>query len=146
MSEIMEKAIRSLRRLNYLRNAVDSMEDEIREMENAVYGIKASQTDKVIVSGGACENGDDHILLLISEIDDLRQKYEISKAELKATEKALASLKDEERILLMARYVDNIRGFESFIMDKLSIERASVYRKLKRAIENYCVARFGGDR
>lgn len=41
-------------------------------------------------------------------------------------EKAIRSLRrlnDEERMLLMARYVDHIRGFENFIMDKLSIER-----------------------
>ena len=38
MLEMKEKAIRSLRRLNYLINAVDSMRDEIREMKNAAYG------------------------------------------------------------------------------------------------------------
>lgn len=33
--------------------------------------------------------------------------------------RSLRRLNDEERILLMARYVDHIRGFENFIMDKL---------------------------
>ena len=37
--------------------------------------------------------------------------------------RSLRRLNDEERILLMSRYVDHIRGFENFIMDKLSIER-----------------------
>lgn len=49
-------------------------------------------------------------------------------------EKAIRSLRrlnDEERILLMARYVDHIRGFENFIMDKLSIERDALKKQLE---------------
>ncbi len=49
-------------------------------------------------------------------------------------EKAIRSLRrlnDEERILLMARYVDHIRGFENFIMDKLSIERGALKKQLE---------------
>ena len=49
-------------------------------------------------------------------------------------EKAIRSLRrlnDEERILLTARYVDHIRGFENFIMDKLSIERDALKKQLE---------------
>ena len=47
------------------------------------------------------------------------------------TIRSLRRLNDEERILLMARYVDNIRGFENFIMDKLSIERDARKKQLE---------------
>lgn len=40
-------------------------------------------------------------------------------------------LNDEERILLMARYVDHIRGFENFIMEKLGIERDALKKQLE---------------
>lgn len=49
-------------------------------------------------------------------------------------EKAIRSLRrlnDEERILLMTRYVDHIRGFENFIRDKLSIERDALKKQLE---------------
>ena len=45
--------------------------------------------------------------------------------------RSLRRLNDEERILLMARYVDHIRGFEKFIMDKLSIERDALKKQLE---------------
>ena len=44
--------------------------------------------------------------------------------------RSLRRLNDEERILLMARYVDHIRGFENF-MDKLSIERDALKKQLE---------------
>ena len=47
--------------------------------------------------------------------------------------RSLRRLNDEERILLMARYVDHIRGFENFIMDKLSIERDALKKQLEEA-------------
>lgn len=45
--------------------------------------------------------------------------------------RSLRRLNDEERILLMTRYVDHIRGFENFIMDKLSIERDALKKQLE---------------
>ena len=45
--------------------------------------------------------------------------------------RSLRRLNDEERILLMSRYVDHIRGFENFIMDKLSIERDALKKQLE---------------
>ena len=45
--------------------------------------------------------------------------------------RSLRRLNDEERILLMSRYVDHIHGFENFIMDKLSIERDALKKQLE---------------
>lgn len=45
--------------------------------------------------------------------------------------RSLRRLNDEERILLMARYVDHIRGFENIMMEKLGIERDALKKQLE---------------
>lgn len=45
--------------------------------------------------------------------------------------RSLRRLNDEERILLMERYVDHIRGFENIMMEKLGIERDALKKQLE---------------
>lgn len=140
-----KKAINSLSRLNYIRNAVNTLPNEIRALKNELYDIKASQTDKIIVSGGAGVSADDRVLYILQEIEKLENSYNRALSELRTTESALNALTEEDRELLRIRYFDHLKGWEEYLMETMNIERATLYRKLKTALRRYCVARFGSE-
>lgn len=143
MSDWLEKAKMTLYDLALQQNAVDSIPEMIEVLENEAYGIKAAQTDKIIVSGGGTANGDDKIVTAISKLEELRYGLSLATMESVSTTKALHALTDEEQTILRARYIDQLQGWEDYLIDVLHIERATVYRKLRRSLRRYCIARFG---
>ena len=143
MSAWLDKAKMTLYDLTVQQNAVANLPDMIKTLQNEAYGIKAAQTDKVVVSGGGNTNADDKLIAEIVKLDELKLGYKLALMEATATTNALNVLTEEERIILDAKYVHQLQTWEEYLMDVLHIERATVYRKLKRSLRRYCIARFG---
>lgn len=142
MSDWLEKAKMTLFDLRVQQNACENLPDMIRTLEHEATGLKAAQTDKIVVSGGG-SGTDDKLINAIAKIDDLRLGLSLASMEVSATTNALHALTEEEQRILEARYVDQLNSWEEYLMDVLHVERPTVYRKLRRALRRYCIARFG---
>lgn len=136
------EAIDKLRCYAARKNALVSIPQEIRELEDAFAGIRSATTDGTPVHGGGSSR-EDMLLSNIAHRDELERSLRQAKGTVAIVERGLSVLDAEERLVLDRFYIHPARGNADRLCEELGIEKASVYRRKESALRRFTIALYG---
>lgn len=136
------EAVDKLRCYAARKNALASIPQEIRRLEDAFDGIRSAVTDGTPVRGGGSDRED----MLISNIghrDELRRSLRQAEETVAIVDKGLAVLDEEERLVLDRFYIHPAQGNVDRLCLELALEKTAVYDRKEKALRHFTIALYG---
>ncbi len=137
-TEAMEK----LCRYDAMRQSVINLQEEIRRLEQEAYSIRGMNLDKAQVRKRG-SGKEDMLLSNLVHRQELSAALEQAGLWLQITDRALAALTPEEKLILHRFYVYPERGGVDRLCDQLQVEQSSIYRKRDKALRKFTYALYG---
>lgn len=136
------EAIEKLKEYTARKNAITSIPEEIKRLEEDAQRIRAASTDATPVQGGGSARED----MLLSNIvlrEELQRRLSDAQKWIAIVDAGLAVLSDEDRLVLDRFYIQPMRGNVDRLCDDLAIEKAAVYKRKEKALRRFTVALYG---
>jgi hypothetical protein len=131
-----------LRRYSAMQNALISIPQEIERLELESQSIRSSRTDGTPVKGGGSGREDAMLNNIVA-----RQELELSLKQAKiwkeTTDRALASLDDDGRLVLKRLYINPTKAAVSTLCKELGCGESTVFRKRDDALHKFTIALYG---
>ena len=131
-----------LRNLRKNEAAVESLPEDIATERARMVSIKSAASGTAPVSGGGSRY-DDRLNNSICLIGELEDSLKLTRREIAQTNRALAKLTDEERLLLERMYIDRQRDAVERLCEELNCDERTAWRKAAAALNSYCRIRYG---
>lgn len=136
------EAIDKLRCYAARKNAIVSIPQEIRRLEDAFAGIRSATTDGTPVHGGGSSR-EDMLLSNIAHRDELERSLRQAKDTVAIVDSGLAVLDDSERQVLDRFYMHPAQGNVDRLCEELNLEKSAVYDRKEKAIRRFTIALYG---
>lgn len=136
------EAIEKLKEYTARKNAITSIPEEIKRLEEDAQRIRAASMDATPVNGGGSTRED----MLLSNIvlrEELQRRLSDALRWVYIVDAGLAVLSDEDRIVLDRFYIHPMRGNVDRLCDELAVEKAAVYKRKEKALRRFTVALYG---
>ena len=137
-AEAMEK----LNRYHAMRQALQNIPEEIKRLEADAHSLRCARPDQVSVQGGAGKR-EDMLLNSLVYRQELQDQLRRAKCWVKVTDRALAALTPEEKLILHRMYILPERGCIERLTTELGVEQSSIYRKRDKALRKFTYALYG---
>ena len=137
-AEAMEK----LNRYHAMRQALQNIPEEIRRLEADAQALRCVRPDQVSVKGSTNKREDMLINSLVYR-QELQEQLRRAKSWVKITDRALAALTPEEKLILHRMYIMPEKGCLERLTAELGVEQSSIYRKRDKALHRFTVALYG---
>ena len=136
------EAIEKLKEYTARKNAITSIPEEIKRLEEDAQRIRAASTDATPVQGGG-SGREDMLLSNIVHREELQRRLSDAQRWVDIVDGGLAVLSDEDRLVLDRFYIHPMRGNVDRLCDDLAIEKAAVYKRKEKALRRFTVALYG---
>lgn len=136
------EAIEKLKEYTARKNALESIPEEIKRLEEDMQRIRAASTDATPVQGGGSAR-EDMLLTNIVHREELQRRLSDAQRWVDIVDGGLAVLSDEDRLVLDRFYIHPMRGNVDRLCDDLAIEKAAVYKRKEKALRRFTVALYG---
>ena len=136
------EAIEKLKEYTARKNAIMSIPEEIKRLEEDAQRIWAASTDATPVQGGGSAR-EDMLLSNIVHREELQRRLSDALRWVEIVDGGLAVLNDEDRLVLDRFYIHPMRGNVERLCDDLAIEKAAVYKRKEKALRRFTVALYG---
>ena len=136
------EAIEKLKEYTARKNAITSIPEEIKRLEEDAQRIRAASTDATPVQGGGSAR-EDMLLSNIVHREELQRRLSDALRWVDIVDAGLAVLSDEDRLVLDRFYIHPMRGNVDRLCDDLAIEKAAVYKRKEKALRRFTVALYG---
>ena len=136
------EAIEKLKEYTARKNAITSIPEEIKRLEEDAQRIRAASTDATPVQGGGSAR-EDMLLSNIVHREELQRRLSDALRWVEIVDGGLAVLTDEDRLVLDRFYIHPMRGNVDRLCDELAVEKAAVYKRKEKALHRFTVALYG---
>ena len=136
------EAIEKLKEYTARKNAITSIPEEIKRLEEDAQRIRAASTDATPVQGGGSAR-EDMLLSNIVHREELQRRLSDALRWVDIVDAGLAVLSDEDKLVLDRFYIHPMRGNVDRLCDDLAIEKAAVYKRKEKALRRFTVALYG---
>lgn len=133
---------------NYLaqKASLESLAEEISQLESEAYSIKSATSDGSPVKGGG-SNREDRLLSNIVQREEHKLMLERARKSVNGIERGLGVLELEERHILETALINSsseTKGVER-LMDEYGVtDPSGVYRRVNKALLRFTIAMYGG--
>lgn len=136
------EAIEKLKEYTARKNAITSIPEEIKRLEEEAQRIRAASTDATPVQGGGSAR-EDMLLSNIVHREELQRQLSDARRWVDIVDGGLAVLTDDDRLVLDRFYIHPMRGNVDRLCDELAVEKAAVYKRKEKALRRFTVALYG---
>ena len=136
------EAIEKLKEYTARKNAITSIPEELKRLEEDAQRIRAASTDATPVQGGG-SGREDMLLSNIVHREELQRRLSDARRWVKIVDDGLAVLSEEDRLVLDRFYIHPMRGNVERLCDELAVEKAAVYKRKEKALRRFTVALYG---
>lgn len=137
------EAIEKLKEYTARKNAIMSIPEEIKRLEEDAHRIRAASTDATPVQGGGIAR-EDMLLSNIVHREELQRRLSDAQRWVKIVDDGLAVLSDEDRLVLDRFYIHPMRGNVDRLRDELGLEdERSVYKRKDKALRRFTLSLYG---
>lgn len=138
-------AIERLKDYNKRKASCETIPEQIKSLEMDYASLKGSVADETGIRSG---NGkrEDALIENIVKREELARNLDIAKKEIDITEKALATLTDEQIKILDKFYISKKKGdfgHVELLCEELFVERSRVYELKDEALREFTLACYG---
>ena len=142
MNYIKDWLIPDLKSLEAKRSSLTHMREEIETLKLEETAIKATDYDKINVSGGE-NHQEDKLIANIAKRNELELNLEVTRQQVEALDRLLAELSKDERQILDRMFVHRERNAAESLAVSLGYETRRIYQKKDEALRNLARRRFG---
>jgi len=142
MNYIKDWLIPDLRNLEAKRSSLSHMQEEIQTLKLEAEAIKATDYDKISVSGGE-NHQEDKLITNIAKREELEANYEITLRQVTELDSLLSELSKDEQLILERMFVKRERNAAESLAVTLNYEVRRIYQKKDEALRNMARRRFG---
>ena len=137
------EAIEKLKEYTARKNAIASIPEEIKRLEEDAQRIRAVSTDATPVQGGGSAR-EDMLLSNIVHREELQRRLSDALRWVEIVDGGLAVLTDEDRLVLDRFYIHPMRGNVERLCSELGLEdERSVYKRKDKALRKFTIALYG---
>lgn len=136
-------AIQRLRDYEGRKDAIDSLKTQINGLEEKFKAIRSATTDGTPVQGGNENKREEMLIHNIATREELENNLKIIQNEVEITEKGLAVLTEDEKLILTRFYVQDTKGYVDRLCDELFISKTELYRQKDKALKKFTMACYG---
>lgn len=136
------EAIEKLKEYTARKNAITSIPEEIKRLEEDAQRIRAASTDATPVQGGGSAR-EDMLLSNIVHREELQRRLSDARRWVDIVDGGLSVLTDDDRLVLDRFYIHPMRGNVDRLCDELAVEKAAVYKRKEKALHRFTVALYG---
>lgn len=136
------EALERLARYDAMRQAKINLPEEIKRLEMEAYSLrgKSMETEPVKSCGSRPE---DAMLTNLVYRQELAESLDQVERWLQVTNRALAALTPEEKIILHRLYMYPEQGSLNRLCGELQVEKSSIYRKRDAALQKFTYSLYG---
>lgn len=135
-----QEAIEKLKNYEGKRTALENIPEEIYRLELALSGLPKAAGGESI---SQVEDKEQHTCNLVCR-EELKRALKQARIWVKTVDRALATLSEEERLVLRRVYICQEKGNVDRLCEELHLEKASVYRRRDAALRQFTIALYGG--
>lgn len=137
------EAIEKLKDYTARKNAIVSIPEEIKRLEEDAQRIRAASADATPVQGGGSTR-EDMLLTNIVHREELQRRLSDAQRWVDIVDGGLAVLTPDEKHVLDRFYIHPMRGNVERLCAELGLEEAkSVYRRKDKALRKFTLAIYG---
>lgn len=136
-------SIQRLRDYESRKEAVESLTEQIKALEENFTAIRSATTDSTPVQGGNENRREQMLIHNIATREELKNNLKITRHEIKITEKGLAALTPEEKNILTRFYINRQKGYVERLCDELFISKTELYRQKEDALKKFTMVCYG---
>lgn len=125
-----------------MRHALQSIPQEIKQLEQTACSVSGASADKAPVKGGGSRQ-EELMLNNLVKRHELEKLLEQAKMWVRTTEYAMSVLTPEERLILTRLHIFPEREAHVRLCGDLGIEKSSLYRKRDKALRKFTLALYG---
>ncbi len=131
-----------LRRYNVMRQALCNIPDEIKRLKEEIRTIRSANPEMTFIRGGGGKREEMLINNLVQR-QELEWNLKRAKRWLTMTDRGLAALMPDEKLILQRLYLHPEKGALERLCNELGVEQSTVYRKRDQALRQFTVALYG---
>ena len=135
-------SVQRLRDYEKRKLALENIPAQIQTLEDQIFTIKSSATDKIVVKG-TTNKKEDALIDNIAEREELKNNYRIAKREVELTEKGLKATGDEGQRILELFYINRPYDYIEKLCEELCVERSRVSTLKDKALRDFTLAIYG---
>lgn len=143
MNYIKDWLIPDLKSLEAKRSSLNHMREEIETLKLEETAIKATDYDRINVSGGGENHQEEKLIANIAKRSELEMNLEVTRKQVEALDRLLAELSKDERLILDRMFVHRERNAAESLAVSLGYETRRIYQKKDEALRNLARRRFG---
>lgn len=136
------EAIEKLKEYTARKNAITSIPEEIKRLEEDAQRIRAASTDATPVQGGGSTR-EDMLLSNIVHREELQRRLSDAKRWVDIVDAGLAVLTPDERKILDIMYINRSSGGLFRACEEFNLEKSAVYARRDAALEKFTLALYG---
>lgn len=136
-------AIQKLRDYENRKDAVESLTEQIKLLEDNFTAIRSATTDATPVQGGNENRREQMLIHNIATREELQNNLKIIKHEIAITEAGLKCLTETEKKILQRFYINRSKGYIERLCDELYISKTELYRQKDEALKRFTMACYG---
>ena len=136
------EAKNKLRKYDAMRMATVNIPQEISRLEGEYTAIRSARSDGNPVRGGT-SGREDALINNIAERQELRWALQNAEQWVKTVDRALGTLRPEEKKILHGLYIYPGRGAAERLCADLGFEKSSLYRRRDQALTKFTRALYG---
>lgn len=136
-------AIQRLRDYESRKEAINSLTEQIKLLEDNFTAIRSATTDSTPVQGGNENKREQMLIHNIATREELQNNLEITKREIATTEKGLAALTETEKKILERFYINRSKGYVERLCDELYVSKTELYRQKEDALKRFTMVCYG---
>ena len=135
------EAVDKLKGYQKRKHSIESITEEIEELELEFGSIRSSTSGSEPVQGSSGRS-EDALLNNIAKREELKRTLEINKKSMDIIDGALAMLDDDAITVLDCFYIRPRENMEE-MCEELGVEQATVYRRKNEALRQFTMALYG---
>ncbi len=138
--------VEDLKRYRLNRLSIENMEDEIRELEEVVAPMKATDYERSSMPGGSGgDNAEERRRVeAMDRIAYLRPRLAYVRGKVRRMNRCMSYLTAAEASALSLVYIDRPADYhEGMLIERLGVERTQAYDTLRRAKNRFAEAMYG---
>lgn len=135
--------VKELKNLQNERDALKSLPEQIKTIEMEITLIKATDYDRVIVSGGGENLKEQKLIEKLAQKQERELDYEITKRKVKELEDAFFGLTKEQQLVLDQMYIRRRYRAVELLCEELSLEKTRIYEMKDEALIELARRKYG---
>lgn len=135
-------AIADLRKYAGMQESLKNIPEKIKALEIRFESVKGASGNSTPVQGGG-SHMEDAMLDNIVERERLKMLYQADRHLVRIIERGLASLTDEEKMVLNLFYINRTKHYLEELTKRLGYEQAQIYRIKSGALYKFTINMYG---